>query len=70
MDPHIAELIDAGVTQDGEPYLVLEYVDGEHIDVYCDRRALDLNDPLNIFRRHVLGAVAQVHANLIVHLRH
>ncbi len=66
MDPHIAELIDAGVTQDGEPYLVLEYVDGEHIDVYCDRRALDLNDRLNIFL-DVLGAVTQVHANLIVH---
>ena len=34
--PHIAELIDAGVTS-GEPYLVLEHVDGEPIDAYCDR---------------------------------
>src|SRR5262249_14906375 len=34
--PHIAELIDAGVTPNGEPYLVLEHVDGENIDEYCD----------------------------------
>src|SRR5262249_33725540 len=38
--PHIAELIDAGVTPNGEPYLVLEHVDGEPIDEYCDQRRL------------------------------
>src|SRR5277367_5978494 len=36
-DPHIAELIDAGVTPNGEPYLVLEFVEGENINEYCAR---------------------------------
>src|SRR5262249_36459177 len=34
--PHIAELVDAGVSADGQPYLVLEHVEGERIDEYCD----------------------------------
>lgn len=64
--PHIAELIDAGVTGRGEPYLVLEYVEGEHIDRYCDRRMLDLDARVRLFL-DILSAVAQAHANLIVH---
>jgi serine/threonine-protein kinase len=40
--PHVAELIDAGVTLNAEPYLVLEHVEGEPIDEYCDRRRLDV----------------------------
>lgn len=65
-DPHIAELIDAGVTEAGQPYLVLEYVDGEPIDRYCDRISLDLQARVRLFLQ-VLGAVATAHANLIVH---
>lgn len=64
--PHIAELIDAGVTPTGEPYLVLEYVEGDHIDRYCDDRKLDLDARIRLFL-DVLSAVAQAHANLIVH---
>jgi eukaryotic-like serine/threonine-protein kinase len=64
--PHIAELIDAGITQNGEPYLVLEHVAGEHIDEYCDRRMLDVDARVKLFL-DVLSAVAQAHANLIVH---
>ena len=64
--PHIAELIDAGVTPNGEPYLVLEHVDGEPIDEYCDKRRLDAETRIRIFL-DVLSAVAQAHANLIVH---
>ena len=64
--PHIAELIDAGVTPDGEPYLVLEYVEGDHIDRYCDEHQLDLEARIRLFL-DVLSAVAQAHANLIVH---
>jgi len=64
--PHIAELMDAGVTSNGEPYLVLEYVEGEPIDVYCERRALDVDARIRLFL-DVLAAVAQAHANLIVH---
>ena len=64
--PHIAELIDAGVTAKGEPYLVLEHVKGKHIDEYCDERKLDVDARIKLFL-DVLGAVAQAHANLIVH---
>src|SRR5215472_4425863 len=65
-DPHIAELIDAGVTANGEPYLVLEHVEGEHIDEYCDRHALSVEARVKLFL-DVLGAVAEAHAHLIVH---
>jgi serine/threonine-protein kinase len=63
---HIAELIDAGVTAAGQPYLVLEYVDGDQIDRYCDQRQLDLHSRIRLFLQ-VLDAVAAAHANLIVH---
>jgi serine/threonine-protein kinase len=65
-DPHIAELIDAGVTDTGHPYLVLEYVDGERIDRYCDQARLDVDSRIRLFLQ-VLDAVATAHANLIVH---
>jgi eukaryotic-like serine/threonine-protein kinase len=65
-DSHIAELIDAGVTPNGEPYLVLEYVDGQNIVEYCDRQVPDINARVRLFL-DVLGAVAHAHANLIVH---
>ncbi len=65
-DPHIAELLDAGVSPAGQPYLVLEYVDGEHIDQYCDRHTLDADARIRLFL-DVLSAVAHAHANLIVH---
>lgn len=65
-DPHIAELIDAGVTSNAEPYLVIEHVEGEQIDQYCDQRRLDVDARIFLFL-DVLSAVAQAHANLIVH---
>jgi len=64
--PHIAELIDAGVTANGEPYLVLENVEGQHIDEYCDHHKLDVDGRIKLFL-DVLGAVAHAHANLVVH---
>ena len=36
--PNIAQLLDAGVTDDGRPYLAMEYVEGEPIDAFCDLR--------------------------------
>jgi len=63
---YIAELIDAGVSQTGQPYLVLEYVEGDQIDRYCDHRKLSVEARIYIFLE-VLRAVAQAHANLIVH---
>ncbi len=64
--PHIAELIDAGVSHLGQPYLVLEHIDGDHIDRYSDRHRFDTRTRIQLFL-DVLGAVAQAHANLIVH---
>jgi serine/threonine protein kinase len=63
---HIAELIDAGVTHAGQPYLILEYVDGDQIDRYCDNRQIDIQARVRVFLQ-VLDAVAAAHANLIVH---
>src|SRR5579872_2968841 len=64
--PHISQLLDAGVTPEGQPYLVLEYVDGEQIDKYCDAHRLDVTERLRLFL-DVLDAIAHAHANLIVH---
>ena len=64
--PHIAQLVDAGLTATGQPYLVLEHVDGEPIDNYCDRHRLDVPARVSLFL-DVLDAVAHAHANLIVH---
>ncbi len=64
--PNIAELLDAGITPSGEPYLVLEYVEGEPISQYCDKQSLDIASRIRLFL-HVLSAVSHAHANLIVH---
>jgi serine/threonine-protein kinase len=64
--PHIAHLIDAGVTPDGRPYLVLEHVSGQRIDEYCDAHTLDVDARVRLFL-DVLAAVAHAHAHLIVH---
>jgi len=63
---HIAELVDAGVSPTGQAYLVLEYVQGDPIDQYCDQHQLDLDARVRLFL-DVLAAVAHAHANLIVH---
>jgi len=64
--PHIAQLIDAGVSEVGQPYLVLEYVEGAPIDRWCDDLALDVDSRLKLFL-DVLAAVAHAHSNLVVH---
>jgi len=64
--PNIAELLDAGVTPWGQPYLILEYVEGQHIDSYCDQKSVDVMVRLRLFL-DVLSAVTQAHRNLIVH---
>jgi eukaryotic-like serine/threonine-protein kinase len=65
-DPHIARLLDAGVSPAGQPYLVLEYVEGDPIDHYCDGKRLGVEERLRLFL-DVLEAVAHAHANLLVH---
>ena len=63
---HIAQLLDAGISSAGQPYLVLEYVDGDPIDRYCDDRRLDVHARLRLFLE-VCEALAHAHASLIVH---
>lgn len=64
--PNIARLLDGGRAPDGTPYLVMEYIDGEPIDTYCDRRRLSLEARLQLIRT-ICGAVHYAHQNLIVH---
>src|ERR1700676_1009110 len=65
-NPSIARLIDSGDLEDGTPYLVMEFVDGESIDVYCDSRTLFIRERIELFIA-VCGAVHYAHRNLIVH---
>ena len=62
--PGIARLLDAGHTADGQPYLVMEFIDGVAIDTYCAQ--LDLRGILKLFLA-VCEAVSYAHRNLIVH---
>jgi len=64
--PNIARLLDAGISASGQPYLVLEYVDGERIDTYCDTRKADAATRIGLMIT-VLGALADAHGKLIVH---
>nr|WP_297526380.1 serine/threonine-protein kinase [uncultured Roseateles sp.] len=64
--PHIARLLDAGVHNGHQPYLVLEYVDGLPIDRYCQINALDVESRIQLFL-DVLAAVAHAHSRLILH---
>jgi len=65
--PNITRMLDAGLSENGQPYLVMEYVDGVHLDAYCDARKLGIAERLQLFLR-VCDAVAYAHRNLIVHL--
>lgn len=64
--PNVARLLDAGIAPSGQPYLILEYVDGERIDQHCDRRGLSIAQRITLFL-DVLAAVAHAHQHLIVH---
>jgi non-specific serine/threonine protein kinase/serine/threonine-protein kinase len=64
--PNIARLHDGGVSEAGEPFLAMEYVEGARIDQFCERANLSTNDRLKLFL-WVCGAVSFAHQNLIVH---
>ena len=64
--PNIAQIYDAGLDAQVRPYLALEYVEGEPIDVYCKQRALGVNERLHLLLQ-VARAVAHAHARLVVH---
>ncbi len=64
--PNITRLLDGGVSAQGDPYLVMEYVDGEPINRYCDERLLSIPDRIKLFLQ-VCSAVEYAHRNLVVH---
>jgi eukaryotic-like serine/threonine-protein kinase len=64
--PNIARLLDGGAADNGQPYLVMEYVDGIHIDQYCRQRRLDIPAVIALFTV-VCEAVAFAHRKLVVH---
>ncbi|NBC16418.1 MAG: tetratricopeptide repeat protein [Bacteroidetes bacterium] len=64
--PNIARFLDAGVTDDDTPYVVLEYVDGQPIDAYCDDRRLSVSERLRLFAE-AGRAVQYAHQNFVVH---
>jgi serine/threonine-protein kinase len=64
--PNIALLLDGGVTDSGQPYLVMEYVEGEPIDRYCDRHRLPIEGRLALFLT-ICDAVRHAHQNLVIH---
>ncbi|HKE45656.1 MAG TPA: serine/threonine-protein kinase [Steroidobacteraceae bacterium] len=63
---NIARLYEAGVAEDGRPYLALEYVEGEPIDVYCREHRIDIRARVTLAVQ-VARAVAHAHAHLVVH---
>jgi len=64
--PHIASLFDGGTTESGVPYVVMEYVHGQRIDVWCEQQRLTIVQRLDLFRQ-VCSAVQYAHAQLVVH---
>ena len=63
---NVARLLDAGVTDSGLPYLVMEYVDGQPIDRHCDAHRLTVEQRLSLFGQ-VCDAVQYAHRHLVVH---
>ncbi|MEP7336410.1 MAG: protein kinase [Acidobacteriota bacterium] len=64
--PNIARLLDGGTTEEGWPYVVMEYVDGVTITEYCATHKLDISERLKLFRT-ICAAVEYAHQHLIVH---
>ncbi|HEX7516169.1 MAG TPA: tetratricopeptide repeat protein [Chthoniobacterales bacterium] len=64
--PNIARLYGGAVTPDGVPYFVMEYVEGERLDHYCDVRKLKIPERLQLFRR-ICSAVSYAHQHLVIH---
>lgn len=64
--PNIARLLDGGTTEDGVPYLVMEFIDGIRIDTYCDLHRLNVTERVELFET-ICRAVHHAHQNLIIH---
>lgn len=64
--PYISRLLDGGTTEDSVPYLVMEYVDGDRIDNYCDAHRLTIVERLQLFLK-VCSAVSYAHQRNVIH---
>ena len=64
--PHVARLLDAGVTASGRPYFAMEFVEGDPITAFCDRRSLPVRDRLAMFL-HVCEAIQHAHTKGVIH---
>ena len=64
--PNIARLYGADVSEKGVPYFVMEYVDGERVDSYCERHRLTIPQRLQLFRK-ICAAVSYAHQHLVIH---
>jgi serine/threonine protein kinase len=64
--PHIAALQDAGSTKDGLPFFVMEYVEGEPVDAYCDKHNLTVRQRIQLFLQ-VCEAVDFAHRHMVIH---
>ena len=64
--PHIARLLDGGITEDGLPWFAMEHVQGEPITSWCESRRTSVAERLRLFQA-VCAAVQHAHRNLIVH---
>src|SRR5437588_948147 len=64
--PNIARLLDGGTTADGLPYFVMEYIEGQPVNDYCDTHCLSIDELLHLFRS-VCSAVSYAHQHLVIH---
>lgn len=64
--PGVARLLDGGVSDDGQPYFAMEYIDGQPLTDYCDAHRLGINERLQLFAQ-AADAVQYAHQNLVVH---
>lgn len=64
--PNIARLYDGGVTAEGLPYLIMEYIDGQPVTEYCDNHRLTIKERINLFCR-ICDTVQFAHRNLVIH---
>ncbi len=64
--PNIARLIKVGVSEDDQPYIAMEYIEGEPLDTYCDKRSLTIEERIELFQV-VCRAVQHAHINKVVH---
>ena len=64
--PNIAKLFESGIAPNGAPYMIMAYIAGEPLDIYCDRNQLTIRQRLELFVK-ICGAVGFAHRNLVVH---